>query len=125
MPRSTKDSACFGDTKHPAAAQIAYFRHVDYQASGTSAPRPQSPVVLYLGAYPERCNGMSWTGSPNVANTIASSSLKMDVGLVWRGAVEPDRLLGRAEYDGYDECIVDTTGLTIQPHQQWCRCPWT
>jgi len=102
----------------------ALFRAVGYREDDQPAARPTEPLVLYRGATPEDRAAWSWTENPDAAAQYASGWwVQADLGLVWRATVAPEHLLARIIYQRYSEYIVDTDGLTIEPHTLWCRCP--
>lgn len=101
------------------------FEFAGYCEDDEPADRPAEPLTLWRGATPEHRANWSWTDSRDAALMFASGwMVQEELGLLWRAAVEPDRLLAKmTAARGFSEYVVDTDGLTIEPDGLWCRCP--
>ncbi len=94
-----------------------------YREDDWPTDRPTEPLVLWRGATPEHRANWSWTDVRDAAIHYASGWLVQDeIGLVWRAVVEPDRLLAKLGGRRFNEYVVDTEGLAIEPDGLWCRC---
>ncbi len=95
-----------------------------YREDDCQAERPKEPLALWRGATPEHRANWSWTDLRDTAIHYTSGRLvQKEIGLVWRAVVEPERLLAKISGDRkWNEYVVDTDGLTIEPDGLWCRC---
>ena len=100
-----------------------------FQACGflSDGPRqPDGPVRVYRAARPEGANGLSWTGSLDVATWYQQNAdslrLQLNYGVparflqdrqVYACLVPPERVLARFDDRNEDEYVVDVRGLDI------------
>ena len=100
------------------------FEAAGYREDDELTDRPAQPLVLWRGAIPEFRANWSWTDHGDAAHMYASGWwVQQEIGIVWRAVVEPERLFARLSHGRHAEFVVDTDGLTIEPHELWCRCP--
>lgn len=100
------------------------FGRAGYRVDDEPAERPTESLVLWRGATPENRANWSWTDNRDAALMFASGWLvQQEIGMVWRAAVEPWRLLATVNAErGFCEYVVDTDGLATEPDGLWCRC---
>jgi hypothetical protein len=97
----------------PADSWVSMFRTVGFFSWPEAAPLPGSAFTAYRSATAERARGMSWTGSPELAEIFGRRHSRHDQAHLYRAEVSPDAVLAlllRVDDEGWT-IVVDAAQL--------------